>query len=72
MTARALSGCLKHRVENMRRSYPEGFTLLEMMVVITMILIVASIVSPIYTTSKVHPREAVLHDHLYTPRFLIE
>jgi prepilin-type N-terminal cleavage/methylation domain-containing protein len=58
MTARALSGCLKHRDENMSRSHPEGFTLLEMMVVITMILIVASIGSPIYITSKVHAREA--------------
>jgi prepilin-type N-terminal cleavage/methylation domain-containing protein len=72
MTARALSGGLKHRNENMSRSHPEGFTLLEMMVVITMILIVANIVSPIYTTSKVYAREAVLHDHLYTLRFLIE
>ena len=54
------------------RSHPEGFTLLEMMVVVTMILIVASIGSPIYITSKVHAREAVLHKHLYTLRFLIE
>jgi general secretion pathway protein G len=72
MIAHLLSGCLKRRDENMSRSHPEGFTLLEMMVVITMILIVASIVSPIYTTSKVHAREAVLHDDLYTLRFLIE
>jgi prepilin-type N-terminal cleavage/methylation domain-containing protein len=72
MTARALSGCLKHRDEDMSCRHPEGFTLLEMMVVVTMILIVASIGSPIYITSKVHAREAVLHKHLYTLRFLIE
>jgi hypothetical protein len=27
MTARALSGGLKHRDENMSRSHPEGFTI---------------------------------------------
>jgi len=68
----ALTGHVR-RCDNLgSRSHPEGFTLLEMMVVITMILIVANIVSPIYTTSKVYAREAVLHDHLYTLRFLIE
>ena len=37
-----------------------------------MILIVASIAAPIYSTSRVRAREAVLRDDLYNLRFLIE
>ncbi len=44
---------------------PEGFSLLEMMLVVTLILIVASISAPIYTSVVVRAREAVLRDHLY-------
>ncbi len=51
---------------------PEGFSLLEMMMVITVILIVASISAPIYTTAVVRAREAVLADHLFTLRALID
>jgi len=43
---------------------PGGFSLLEMMVV-TVILIVASISAPIYMTAVVRAREAVLADHLF-------
>jgi general secretion pathway protein G len=51
---------------------PEGFSLLEMMLVVTMILIVASIATPIYTTCIQRAREAVLRDHLYSLRALID
>jgi general secretion pathway protein G len=51
---------------------PEGFSLLEMMLVVTVILIVASIATPIYRTVTVRAREAVLHDHLYSLRALID
>ncbi len=51
---------------------PEGFSLLEMMLVVTLILIVASISAPIYTTAVVRAREAVLRDHLYSLRALID
>ncbi|MGB9484852.1 MAG: prepilin-type N-terminal cleavage/methylation domain-containing protein [Terriglobia bacterium] len=44
---------------------PEGFSLLEMMMVVTVILIVASISTPIYMTAVVRAREAVLRDHLF-------
>ena len=44
---------------------PEGLSLLEMMLVVTLILIVASIATPIYRTVMVRAREAVLRDHLY-------
>ena len=43
-----------------RRHRLEGFSLLEMMVVVTVILIVASISAPIYMTAIVRAREAVL------------
>ena len=50
----------------------KGFSLLEMMMVITLILIVVSIAQPIYHTAVVRAREAVLRDHLYTLRYLID
>jgi general secretion pathway protein G len=50
----------------------EGFSLLEMMMVVTLILIIASIATPIYRSVVVRAREAVLHDDLYTLRFLID
>jgi general secretion pathway protein G len=49
-----------------------GFSLLEMMMVVTLILIVVSIAQPIYHTAVVRAREAVLADHLYTLRYLID
>ena len=42
----------------------EGFSLLEMMMVVTVILIVASIATPIYTSVVTRAREVVLRDHL--------
>jgi len=51
---------------------PEGFSLLEMMMVVTLILIVASIATPIYQTCVLRAREAVLRDHLFTLRALID
>ena len=51
---------------------PEGFSLLEMMLVVTLILIVVSIATPVYKTCEVRTREAVLRDHLYNLRFLID
>jgi general secretion pathway protein G len=50
----------------------DGFSLLEMMTVVTVILIVASIATPIYMTAVVRAREAVLADHLFTLRALID
>jgi general secretion pathway protein G len=51
---------------------PEGLSLLEMMLVVTVILIVVSIATPIYRTCETRTREAVLRDHLYTLRALID
>lgn len=50
----------------------EGFTLLELMVALTIILILASFALPTYTTAIKRAREAVLRDDLYTMRTLID
>jgi general secretion pathway protein G len=49
-----------------------GFTLLELMVVLTILLILATLSVPIFETAKKHAREAVLKDDLYTLRKLID
>jgi general secretion pathway protein G len=49
-----------------------GFTLLELMVVLTLILILASIAAPSYRVAIVRARETVLKDDLFTMRKLID
>lgn len=49
-----------------------GFTLLELMIVITLILILASFAFPTYHVAVIRAREAVLRDDLYTMRKLID
>lgn len=49
-----------------------GFTLMELMIVITIILILISIAAPVYRNSIIRAKEAVLQDHLFTLRSLID
>jgi general secretion pathway protein G len=49
-----------------------GFTLLELMVVLTLILILAAIAAPSYRVAIVRARETVLKDDLFTMRKLID
>jgi general secretion pathway protein G len=49
-----------------------GFTLLELMVVLTLILILAAIAAPSYRVAIVRAREAVLKDDLFTMRKLVD
>lgn len=49
----------------------KGFTLIELMIVMSIILILISIAVPIYNSSIVRAREAVLRDDLFTMRSLI-
>jgi general secretion pathway protein G len=49
-----------------------GFTLLELMVVLTLIMILASFAIPTYQRAIVRAREAVLREDLYAMRKLID
>jgi general secretion pathway protein G len=67
---------LKFQISNSEpqasRSTSRGFTLLELMVVLTLLLILATLSVPIFQLAIVHAREAVLKDDLYTLRKLID
>ncbi|MGA2075462.1 MAG: prepilin-type N-terminal cleavage/methylation domain-containing protein [Terriglobia bacterium] len=49
-----------------------GFSLIELMVVLFILLILATMSIPIFTSAIVHAREAVLKDDLYTLRKLVD
>jgi general secretion pathway protein G len=49
-----------------------GFTLVELVIVMSIIVILVSIGVPMYTKSILRAREAVLHDQLFTMRQMID
>lgn len=55
----------------LRRSNSRGFTLIELMIVISMILILIAIAIPAYNQSILRARESVLKQNLFTLRSLI-
>jgi general secretion pathway protein G len=55
-----------------RRLRHRGFTLIELMVVISIIVILMSVAIPRYQTSILRARETVLRDDLYTLRSVID
>lgn len=54
------------------RQKSRGFTIIELMVVISIILIIVSIAVPIYTQSILRAREAVLRQDLFAMRSAID
>ena len=62
---------LRYR-KNTRRVLEAGFTLLELTMVLTIILILASIALPSYQMAVQRAREAVVRDDLYTMRKVID
>jgi general secretion pathway protein G len=58
--------------ERFKAGSTSGFTLLELMIVMTIILILASFAVPSYTMAIRRAREAVLRDDLYTLRHVID
>ena len=55
-----------------QRNRQRGFTLIELMVVITIIVILMSVAIPRYQASILRARETVLRDDLYTLRSVID
>jgi len=49
-----------------------GFTLLELMIVITMLMILMAIAVPVYQQHIIQAREAVLHENLHTINKVIQ
>jgi len=50
----------------------DGFTLIELIVVMSIIMILIAIAAPIYRDSVVRAKEAVLQDDLFTMRHVME
>jgi general secretion pathway protein G len=54
-----------------RNQKSRGFTLIELMIVISLIIILVSVAVPIYSQSVLRARESVLRQNLFTLRSLI-
>ena len=54
------------------RRLPPGFTLLELMIVISILIILVSVALPQYQKTITHARETILHDDLFKMRSLID
>jgi general secretion pathway protein G len=72
MERSTVTGSLQQPHRKLRRAATAGFTLLELMIVISIIIILAAITLPQYQKTIMHTREAVLRDDLYKMRSLID
>jgi general secretion pathway protein G len=66
---RSRSGCRTMSYRSGKKS--RGFTLIEMLIVISIILILVAVAIPAYNQSILRARESVLRDNLFTLRSLI-
>lgn len=66
------SGMRWLRSERRRQRRDSGFTLLELMIVISILLILMSIAIPVYNQHVVRARESVLRQDLFTLRSVID
>ncbi len=62
----------RFQIRRTRGSRSRGFTLIEMLIVISIMVTLISIAVPIYTASITHAKEAVLRDDLFTLRSCID
>src|SRR6266436_6083248 len=63
---------MDRRMRNGKRRRTRGFTFVEMMVVVTIIVILISMAIPIYNRSIIRAKESVLHNNLFTLRTVID
>ena len=70
--SRCNSGMRWLRSERRRQRRDSGFTLLELMIVISILLILMSIAIPVYNQHVVRARESVLRQDLFTLRSVID
>jgi general secretion pathway protein G len=61
-----------HKKYEGQSSEDSGFTLLELMIVLVLILVIASMATPMYDRAINRAREAALRDDLFTMRQLID
>ena len=67
-----MTGSIQRNRSRLQVAAQAGFTLLELMIVISVIIILAAITLPQYQKTIMHTREAVLRDDLFKMRSLID
>ena len=67
-----MTGSIQHGRSRWQATAHAGFTLLELMIVISVIIILAAITLPQYQKTIMHTREAVLRDDLFKMRSLLD
>lgn len=72
MERSTVTGSLEQPRRRLSKAVNTGFTLLELMIVISVIIILAAITLPQYQKTIMHTRESVLRDDLFKMRSLLD